>query len=187
MMSLKHTLLILAVFLMGGCSINNSPARNYVILTGEHFSRPFFNPSKIDSTVLNARIWISSSCNIYVQDNPEQVNKIVGISTNPIVKNENSAILGWSTSEDSTLDYWMFVNYGNRFEQLHLGVGQPEQWQDLKIWATDSEYHMTFNGVTHTMSRDGNSNDRFWLVEPYFGGNSPNPSDSECTIRIEFL
>jgi len=186
MMLLRYILLVFALLLLGGCSVNNSPARSYVILSGEHFSRPYFNPSKVEGTELKAKVWVSASCNIFVPSNPEQVNKILGISTRAIVKNNNSAILGWSTSKDSILDYWMFVNYGNRFEQLHFGTGQPEKWQELKIWATETDYHMSFNGLTHIMPRNGSS-DNFWLVEPYFGGISPNPSETECTIRVEFL
>lgn len=186
MLLLRFAVILIIAIAAVGCSVSNDPARTYTIASGEHLSKPYINPSKIHGGVLRSRIRIGESCNCYVGDNPEQVNKVVGISTRPVIKNDNSAILGWSTRPDNTMDLWLFVNYGDRFEQKHLGVGNTDTWYDLSIWATDSSYVMEFNGVLERMPRNGNDG-TFWLVEPYFGGKSPNPCETECIIRVEFL
>jgi hypothetical protein len=186
---MNYRLILLVFFLLIACNITNESLRFYHIRPNEHLSRPFLNPSKVRDDVLHCKIKINASCNSYTPDCPEQINKVTGISARPFVRSDKSAMLGWNTLKDGTLKFWLFVNYDKSprdFDVKFIMNAEVDTWYDLQVWAENSRYYLMLDNVVVSLPK-ADSDYNFWMIDPYFGGRCPNPSNSDCIITIEII
>jgi hypothetical protein len=98
-------------------------------------------------------------------------------------------MLGWNTLKDGTLNFWLFVNYDNRprdFDTKFIMVGNVDTWYELQVWGENNRYYLSLDNIIVSLPK-ADSDYSFWMIDPYYGGNCPNPSNSDCIITIEII
>lgn len=161
----------------------------FIINPGKHFSRGGgLLPDKLHkgSNHLKFQIHFSSEADVFVKDNPRQINKAIGIKEG-LIPNKNSVLLGYSTYDDK-FELYLFVNHEKGFDHIKIGDFKTKNWLgtfDLGI--RDNEYYLSLEDETWTIPRKKLSPvpEQLGLVRSYFGGQLPNPKDNGVIdIRI---
>ena len=180
-------MLVLLITNFFHCSIYNDDYRRWKIEPGQQLSRPLVDIKNRVSKNLTFRFKINDNCNSYTSNCPEQINKLIGISDRPFVKNDRSVILGWSTDSIGQLKFHNFVNYNvGNFKSEFIMYGETNKWYDCSIIKIDNNYEIHIDGNIAVLKAPKFTNRFLYLVDPYFGGRCPNPSNDYCLIWVEF-
>jgi hypothetical protein len=163
---------------------------NYNINPNKHFSRgDGLLPKYIESNEITFSILFSENSNVYIKDNPRQINKAFGLKEG-IIPNKNSVMLGYSTFNDN-FELWIFANDNKKgFKSEKIGNFKTEEWiENIKLGIDDNNYYLEYKSKKFKIERNLSNNvpDKLGIIRPYFGGKRPNPNKSAIKINIKLL
>ena len=115
--------------------------------------------------------------------NQYDVNKLWGLSDCGTGHMKNSIRFGWRWLNDSLEIHW-FQHENGDFYFDKIKTVDINQIINLELELRESDYLLSVDGVTKTISRNcGNNNDKKYKLYPYFGGDETAPHNIKICIK----
>src|SRR5690606_16351593 len=113
MKNLKYLFIMFVLSLFSCLKLGDDKILNYTIQPSKHRSEGPFPILPRDCYEISFLITFSNSADVFIYDNPQQINKAFGLKED-LIPNKNSAILGYS-SFNNKFELWLFVNFDDSF------------------------------------------------------------------------
>ncbi len=166
-----------------GCKkIDENGFRIYTIKKDKHRSGYRYCTTKENKFKLE--VIFDESAIYQTQDtlNQYDVNKLWGVSDCGTNHMENSIRFGWRWLNDNLEIHW-FQHENGDFYFAKIKDVEINEIINLELEITDSDYIISVDGVTKTISRNCNKKRKKYKLYPYFGGDETAPHDVKILIK----
>ena len=168
------------------CNRYDNGYRVYTIKKNRHRSVIKVNRTQKES--FDIQVQFNESAQYTSQDSVNQldVNKLWGVSDCGTNHNKNSIRFGWRWDLDAEqIEILMYRRKDSEFSFKSLGYALIDNVNYMSLDITKTNYIMTLNGVTDSMSRSCEEPCSRYYLYPYFGGTEKAPHDVTILIKQE--
>jgi hypothetical protein len=162
---------------------NKDKFKTYLIKKGDHYCG--HSLGSVDEVIIDFDAIFDESAiyNIGPDYDQSNINKLLGFTDCGAGVHENSARFGWRWYNGKLEILAYCYKNGARVDEYITSVNFNEE-NNYKLYIQDDKYIFLVNNNEVSMPRSCSSNEKKYLLYPYFGGAFSAPHDIKIKIRL---
>ena len=180
----RYNYILIFICLLISCNKYDNGYRVYTIKKNRH--RSVIKVNRTQKQSFNIQVQFDESAQYTSRDpvNQLDVNKLWGVSDCGSNHNKNSIRFGWRWDLDAEqIEILMYRRKNSKFSFKSLGYALTDDVNYMSLNITKTNYIMSLNGVTDSMSRSCDTPCSRYYLYPYFGGTERAPHDITILIK----